>query len=252
MKGRSPQGGGETSEGKKWRVVSPGGRARSSFLPATAETVHEREQTRVSSYLLISPLFTQTGRCHFQSHALVWADHPPPSKTRMTTITIKVLVLSLPQGLFSPSAWFLECVFCCVLQCHDRFLSPPTPMVFVAPPPPLLWLITMTRHWPKDMYIELQALETEIGCETKQTNKKMGKAHLQSQGHVYALPSPLKPPGGRRSPVSLCRVCVCVCEYMVHLSSSPTFNWNSTRSGCSVNYTQTVCLRVSEVRLPRI
>lgn len=157
------------------------------------------------------PLFTQTGRCHFQSHAPVWADHPPPSKTRMTTITIKVLVLSLPQGLFSPSAWFLECVFCCVLQCHDRFLSPPTPMVFVAPPPPLLWLITMTRHWPKDMYIELQALETEIGCETKQTKKKMGKAHLQSQGHVYALPSPLKPPGGRRSPVSLCRVCVCVC-----------------------------------------
>lgn len=166
------------------------------------------------------PLFTQTGRCHFQSHALVWADHPPPSKTRMTTITIKVLVLSLPQGLFSPSAWFLECVFCCVLQCHDRFLSPPTPMVFVAPPPPLLWLITMTRHWPKDMYIELQALETEIGCETKQTKKKWGKHIYKAKDtSMHSLRLSSHQEGGGH--LCLCAECLCVNTWYTWAAAPP-------------------------------
>lgn len=73
------------------------------------------------------------------------------------------------------------------------------------------------------MYIELQALETEIGCETKQTKKKWGKHIYKAKDtSMHSLRLSSHQEGGGH--LCLCAECVCVCEYMVHLSSSPTFN----------------------------
>lgn len=86
VKGRSPQGGGESSECKKWRVVSPGGRGQ-ELLPPCYRRNGTLEGTNKSVILRSHlPLFTLrqdvtlTGRCHFQSHTLVWADNPHQAK----------------------------------------------------------------------------------------------------------------------------------------------------------------------------
>lgn len=145
------------------------------------------------------------------------------------------MLLSLPQGLFSLSAWFLECVvffffFRCICSAMIGSFLPPTrpsplDVLMVSQLLPLPRRpITITRHWPKDVHVELQALKSEIGCETKKinNNKMRGKHICKAKDppmhslQVLNSQEQRHPEGGGH----LCLFQPNACLYMVHLSSS--------------------------------
>lgn len=111
------------------------------------------------------------------------SDQITPPKMIIIIIIIKVLVLSLPQGLFSPSAWFLECVF---------FVCSAVPWwVLISPFPPVVFWVSSSSSssssscgWlqnkgtdPKMCTLNTGTLN-ERGCKTQKRKKEKRRKHI--------------------------------------------------------------------------